>query len=210
MRSIQRYIIAGLLSAFLGGIALSLLVKVTADLEENIQSEIAQAIATENLMASIKVQLDTLITITDLVFSSQISYLRDPAYAQVGLVKKSISTFLISNQSPKISLVMGLFMKDLTQLEDLISGRIPIQESMEIHDVIVSSLISNYLQSAELLGSSRNVLGKKRDEVAKNNKIFIQTKNENTTKLKRLDARIILPSERKSNSLVLWGKQSKY
>ena len=50
MRSIQRYIIAGLLSAFLGGIALSLLVKVTADLEENIQSEIAQAIATENLM----------------------------------------------------------------------------------------------------------------------------------------------------------------
>jgi len=76
MKSIRTYLIAVLLSAFLGGIGLSLVVKFTADRLGQKQSIVTQSAAAETSFALLKIQLDVLITISDLVFGSNMSHSR--------------------------------------------------------------------------------------------------------------------------------------
>jgi two-component system, sensor histidine kinase len=157
MNSIRSYLIAVLFSAFLGGIGLSLVVKFTADRLGEKQSIVTQSAVAATSFAALKIQLDVLITISDLVFGSDVSYLASPLRDQIGTLEESLATFRFHYQNQYDDAEVQLLTDELGGLGRLLSAKISggvkntDVESMRIYDECVAVLISAYAGSATAL-----------------------------------------------------------
>ena len=157
MKSIRTYLIAVLLSAFLGGIGLSLVVKFTADRLGQKQSIVTQSAAAETSFALLKIQLDVLITISDLVFGSNISYLAGPVGEQIAFLEESLAAFRSHYQNQYNDAEMQLLADELSGLRRLLSDKVngavknTDAELMLVYEECIAVLISAYAGSAKAL-----------------------------------------------------------
>lgn len=172
MNSIQRYLVAVLLSAFCGGIGLSLMFKFTAGRLEDSQSKVAQAVAAEASLETIRLQIDVLITISDLVFNSQVTYLRDAAYEQINSLEEAIAAFPTKHKN-HVKLNVGAFAAALQELRLLLGGTLDSQESIVEYEAIVGSLIIDYVQSYNSLEERRDLLSIELDLIKKSNNAIV-------------------------------------
>jgi signal transduction histidine kinase/ActR/RegA family two-component response regulator len=172
MNSIQRYLIAVLLSAFCGGIGLSLMFKFTAERLEDSQSKVSQGVAAEASLETIRLQIDVLITISDLVFNSQVTYLRDAAYEQINSLEEAIAAFP-SKHKNHVKLNVGVFAAALQELRLLLGGALDSQESVVVYEAIVDSLIVDYVQSYNSLEERRDLLSRELDLIKKSNNAIV-------------------------------------
>lgn len=172
MNSIQRYLVAVLLSAFCGGIGLSLMVKFTADRLEYSQSKVTQVIAAETSLESIRLQIDVLITISDLVINSQITYLRDAAYEQINSLEEAIDAFSWKHKDHE-KLNIGAFNDALEKLKLLLGDVRDDQESIVVYEAIVETLIIDYVQSYNSLEERQKALTLELDQIKESNNAIV-------------------------------------
>ncbi len=157
MNSIRSYLIAVLLSAFLAGIGLSLVVKFTADRLGEKQLIFTQSAAAETSFALIKIPLDVLITISDLVFGSDVTYLAGPVREQIGSLEESLASFRFHYQNQYNDAEVQLLADELSGLRRLLAARATDDvkstdaESMLVYEECIAVLISAYEGSAKSL-----------------------------------------------------------
>ena len=157
MNSIRSYLIAVLLSAFFGGIGLSLVVKFTDDRLDEKQLIVAQFAAAETSFAALKIQLDVLITISDLVFGSDVTYLAGPVREQIGALEESLATFRSRYLDQYDDAEMHLLTDELGELRRLLVGKVSgdvkntESESMLAYEERIEVLIGAYGNSAKTL-----------------------------------------------------------
>jgi signal transduction histidine kinase len=161
MNSIRSYLIAVLLSAILAGIGLSLVVQFTADRLGEEQLIVTQSAAAETSFAALKIQLDVLITISDLVFGSDVTYLSGPVLEQIGVFEESLATFRFDYQNQYNDAEMQILADELSGLRRLLVGRVTDDvkstnaELMLVYEESVAVLISAYEDSAKELELQR-------------------------------------------------------
>ena len=179
MNSIRSYLIAVLLSAFLGGIGLSLVVKFTADrLGEN-QSIVTQSAAAETSFAALKIQLDVLLTISDLVFGSDVTYLAGPVREQVASFEESLVTFRFHYPNQYNDAEMQVLADELNGLRRLLVAKVSSDieitkaELMFVYEECVSVLINAYAGSAKALERQRIQKGVEFSRVETTNNVFV-------------------------------------
>ena len=179
MNSIRSYLIAVLLSAFLGGIGLSLVVKFTADRLGEKQSIVIQSAAAETSFAALKIQLDVLITISDLVFGSDVTYLAEPVREQIGSLEESLVTFRFDYLNQYNDAEMQVLADELNGLRRLLNGKVSGDventeaESMLAYEECVSVLINAYGDSAKALEIQRIQKGVEFRLVETSNNVFV-------------------------------------
>ena len=124
MNSIRTYFIFVLVLSVLGGTGLSLVAKLAADRLEDTQSVVIQATAAETSFAAIKIQLDVLITVSDLVFGSDVSYLAGPQRVQITALEDSLETFRVNDQKQFDYAEMQSIVDELSGMRLLLSKKV--------------------------------------------------------------------------------------
>jgi signal transduction histidine kinase len=179
MNSIRSYLIAVLLSAFLGGIGLSLVGKFTADRLGEKQALVTQSAVAETSFAALKIQLDVLITISDLVFGSDIIYLAGPVREQIGSLEESLATYRFHYQNQYNDAEMQLLADELSGLRRLLSGKVnggvknTDAELMLVYEECVAVLISAYAGSAKALKLQWVKKGTEFEQVEASNSVVV-------------------------------------
>jgi signal transduction histidine kinase/CheY-like chemotaxis protein len=173
MNSIQSYLIAVLLASFFGGIGLSLVVNTTADRLKDSQSSVEESATSKASFTALSTQVDVLLTISDLVIGSELSYLRDVAYAQIDTLDESLATFLLDHQEQSNLIGTRKITENLAELKQLLAGDLKDPKSISAYETIVGSLITNYLQSSELLEVRQDLLGEELDSIQRSNNLII-------------------------------------
>ncbi|MGK0342610.1 MAG: signal transduction histidine kinase [Candidatus Azotimanducaceae bacterium] len=173
MNSIQSYLIAVLLASFFGGIGLSLVVNTTGERLKDSQSSVEESATSKASFTALSTQVDVLLTISDLVIGSELSYLRDVAYAQIDTLDESLATFLLDHQEQSNLIGTRKITENLAELKQLLAGDLKDPKSISAYETIVGSLVTNYLQSSELLEVRQDLLGEELDSIQRSNDLII-------------------------------------
>ena len=153
MNSIRTYFIFVLVLSVLGGTGLSLVAKLAADRLEDTQSVVIQATAAETSFAAIKIQLDALITVSDLVFGSDVSYLAGPQRVQITALEDSLETFRVNDQKQFDYAEMQSIVDELSGMRLLLSKKVKDKNAdlLVLYEECVATLISSYESSSSAL-----------------------------------------------------------
>jgi signal transduction histidine kinase/ActR/RegA family two-component response regulator len=173
MTTIRSYFIAILLMALFGGMGLSLVTKITAERLEDRLLVVTRSAETETSFAAIKVQLDVLLTISDLVFGGDVSYLRDIVHTQIDSLDESLKTFGFNHQDQTNYAEIQLFSDELKGLKHLLSDDIKSAESLRAYEENVTSLISTYEGSSRALKVQHDLSESALEQVKTSNNVII-------------------------------------
>lgn len=171
MNSIRTYFIFVLVLSVLGGTGLSLVAKLAADRLEDTQSVVIQATAAETSFAAIKIQLDALITVSDLVFGSDVSYLAGPQRVQITALEDSLETFRVNDQKQFDYAEMQSIVDELSGMRLLLSKKVKDKNAdlLVLYEECVATLISSYESSSSALKRQSALTGAEFEKVKKSN-----------------------------------------
>lgn len=177
MNSIRTYFIFVLVLSVLAGAGLSLVAKVAADRLEDSQSVVTQATAAEISFTAAKVQLDVLITVSDLVFGSDVSYLVGPQRAQIAALEDSFETFRVKYQKEFDYAEVQSTIDELSQMRLLLSEKVKDKnaknaEVLALYEECVATLISSYEASASALKRQSALTGADLEQVKTSNSLI--------------------------------------